>query len=88
MQDLRPAVLGIRIIAEDVTNTGRIDLTLFLGENIYIVEFKVDGSAEPLEQIKERKYAQKYEGQGTVYLIGILFSSAKKNIETFCWERV
>ncbi|WLE97596.1 MAG: AAA family ATPase [Candidatus Electrothrix communis] len=82
------ASLGIRIIAEDVTNTGRIDLTLFLGDNIYIVEFKVDGNADPLEQIKERKYAQKYAGQGIVYLVGILFSSTKKNIETFSWERV
>ena len=71
-----------------MTNTGRIDLTLFLGDNIYIVEFKVDGGTDPLEQIKERKYAQKYEGQGTVYLIGILFSSAEKNIEAFSWERV
>ncbi|MCI5160165.1 MAG: hypothetical protein D3906_17435, partial [Candidatus Electrothrix sp. AUS1_2] len=58
------------------------------GDNIYISEFKVDGSADPLEQIKERKYAQKYAGQGTVYLIGILFSSTKKNIEAFSWERV
>lgn len=82
------ASLGIRIIAEDVTNTGRIDLTIFLSDNIYIIEFKVDGGADPLEQIKERKYAQKYVGQGTVYLVGILFSSAKKNIETFSWERV
>ncbi len=81
------ASLGIRIIAEDVTNTGRIDLTVFLSDNIYIIEFKVDDGTDPLEQIKERKYAQKYIGQGTVYLVGISFSSTKKNIEKFSWER-
>lgn len=82
------ASLGIRIIAEDVTNSGRIDLTIFLSDNIYIIEFKIDGTADPLAQIKERKYAQKYIGQGVVHLIGISFSSAKKNIEMFSWEKV
>ena len=33
--------LGIKIIGEDVTNQGRIDLTLFIEDKIYIIEFKV-----------------------------------------------
>ncbi len=35
------AALGIELIAEDVTNKGRIDLTLKLAGKVYIIEFKV-----------------------------------------------
>jgi hypothetical protein len=82
------ASLGIKIITEDVSNKGRIDLTVFLNEKIYIIEFKVDGKDKPLQQIKEREYAQKYQGQGDIYLVGIKFSSEERNIVAFEWERV
>jgi len=63
--------LGIKIIGEDVTNKGRIDLTIFIEDKIYIIEFKVlretrDEEGETrkensaLAQIKEKKYHQKY----------------------------
>ncbi len=41
------------MIAEDVTNKGRVDLTMFVKETIYIIEFKVGGS-EALEQLKRK----------------------------------
>ena len=83
------ASLGLDIIAEDVTNMGRIDLTIRLGNNIYILEFKVDGTGNALQQIKEKNYQQKYFGEGSnIYLIGIDFSSAEKNISVFAWEKV
>jgi hypothetical protein len=83
------ASLGLEIIAEDVTNKGRIDLTVRFGNNLYILEFKVDGTGKALEQIKEKNYQQKYQGKGdTIYLLGIDFSSAKKNIAGFEWERI
>jgi hypothetical protein len=80
--------LGFRVIGEDVTNKGRIDLTLFAGDKIYIVEFKVDGKkGEALKQIKERDYAQKYLNKSKeIYLVGIEFSSEEKNIVNFEWE--
>ena len=53
------AFLGLIIIAKDITNRGRVDMTLFIFEKIYIIEFKV-GSAGALEQIKNRVYHQKY----------------------------
>ncbi len=34
------ASLGVKIAAEDVTNRGRIDLTLFVEDKIYIIEFQ------------------------------------------------
>jgi hypothetical protein len=80
------ASLGLELIPEDVTNKGRIDLTLKFDDKIYIIEFKVDGSGKALQQIKDMNYAQKYQSRKQVYLIGINFSSAEKNISGFEWE--
>jgi hypothetical protein len=79
------ASLGLKIIAEDVTNKGRIDLTIQFEDNTYIFEFKVTKKA-PLQQIKAMKYYQKYRGD--VYIIGIVFDRDKRNISQFEWEKV
>ncbi len=79
------------LIAEDHTNKGRIDLTLKVEEKIYIFEFKVvdeDSLKHPaLQQIKKKQYADKYQGQGTIYLVGIEFSKKERNVTGFAWER-
>ncbi len=88
------ASLGLEVIAEDTTNKGRIDLTLkFPGnEKVYIFEFKVLESVKdtkkPLDQIKERGYADKYSNVNERYLIGIEFSKKERNIISFEWEAV
>ena len=81
------ASLGLDIVPEDVTNKGRIDLTLRLPEAIYILEFKVDGEGRALEQIKAKDYARKYQEDGRpVYLLGIDFDSTQRNLAGFEWE--
>ncbi|MCD6291830.1 MAG: ATP-binding protein [Deltaproteobacteria bacterium] len=88
------ASLGLEIIPEDVTNKGRIDLTVKLNDNIYILEFKVDGGStagesKALQQIKEKNYQQKYLAEGkTIYLIGIDFDSTRREVASFEWEQV
>ena len=84
------ASLGIKIVGEDVTNLGRIDLTLFIEDKIYILEFKVDAQeGEALNQIKEKNYAQKYlSHQKEIYLVGIEFSKEERNVVGFEWEKV
>jgi Holliday junction resolvase-like predicted endonuclease len=80
--------LGLEIIGEDVTNLGRIDLTIKIKELIYIIEFKV-GSEDALKQIKEKKYHEKYlQEQKDIYLIGINFDKDDKNISKFQWEKL
>ena len=82
------ASLGLVLIPEDVTNKGRIDLTVKMGPYIYLLEFKVGGEGRALEQIKARGYAEKYIGQGEIYLIGIDFDPEEKSVAGFEWERV
>jgi len=80
--------LGIEIIGEDVTNKGRIDLTVFVEDIIYIIEFKV-GKEDALQQIKDKAYAQKYlYHQKEIYLVGINFDEDEKNIIKFEWEKM
>jgi Holliday junction resolvase-like predicted endonuclease len=79
--------LGLEIIGEDVTNLGRIDLTVKIKEFIYIIEFKV-GTEDALAQIKEKKYHQKYLNENKdIYLVGINFDKTDKNIKDFQWEK-
>ncbi|WP_457577418.1 AAA family ATPase [Desulfomarina sp.] len=83
------ASLGLRIFAEDVTSRGRIDLTIAIGKNIYILEFKVDGGGSALEQIRAMNYQEKYLDQKkNIFLVGIDFSSEIKNISVFDWEEL
>jgi hypothetical protein len=92
------ASLGLDLTAEDITSRGRADLTLkFPGhEKIYIFEFKViekdppsSTGKNPLAQIREKRYFQKYLGGGrNIFLIGIEFSKQKRNIASFAWEKV
>ena len=80
------ASLGFELIGEDVTNRGRIDLTIKINEFIYVIEFKVGGK-DALAQIKEKNYAQKYLSETkTIYLVGINFDESVKNINSFEWE--
>jgi Holliday junction resolvase-like predicted endonuclease len=83
------ASLGIKIVAEDVTNKGRIDITLQFKDKVYIIEFKVGDDLKALTQIKQKNYYQKYLNQNKeIYLIGINFDEEEKNISEFEWERV
>ena len=81
---------GLNVIAEDNTNKGQIDLSVFNQDSVYIIEFKVVEDKEEyiaLKQIKDKRYYEKYKDK-EVYLIGIEFSKENKNIVSFEWEKV
>ncbi len=80
--------LGIEIVGEDVTNKGRIDLTIKLPNLIIIVEFKVDETSA-LEQIKEKKYYEKYLDKNLpIYLVGIEFNTKERNLSGLEYEKL
>ena len=85
--------LGFPCIPEDVTSTGRVDLTIKLPHRIVIIEFKVDNKEQALAQIKQKKYYQKYLAEAKtknqeIYIVGICFASKEKNITEFKWEKI
>ena len=75
---------AVRVVAEDQTSEGRIDLSVVAGEHVYVMEYKVDKSAEAaLRQIKEKRYADKFrlEKGKTIHLLGIAFSSTGHTVQ-------
>ena len=84
------ASLGFPIIPEDVTNKGRIDLTIQLPDKVYIFEFKVVSkvTGNALQQIKARQYYQKYASYNAIYLVGIEFGKTERNVVGWEVERL
>jgi hypothetical protein len=80
--------LGYDLIAEYVTNHGKIDLTLRMPDKILVIEFKLHTDAvNALQQIKDRAYADKYLSDGKpIYLIGVSFDTESRNISDFAYE--
>ncbi|WP_119342981.1 ATP-binding protein [Facilibium subflavum] len=86
------AALGYDLIAEDVTNHGKIDLTIIMPDKVLIIEFKLSkyGDAkQALAQIKMRRYPEKYiSRQLPIYLIGMSFDANARNLVDFLVEKV
>ncbi|MCC8120145.1 MAG: ATP-binding protein [Bacteroidales bacterium] len=75
--------VGVDNRCEEPMADGRPDLITFTDKYIYIIEFKLDKSAESaIKQIDDNGYARPYLGDGReVYRIGASFSSEKRNIQ-------
>ena len=74
---------GLYTQVEYHTSQGRIDLVLQTPGYVYIMEFKLDGSAEQaIAQIEEKQYALPFaKDSRKVYIIGVNFSSTTRNID-------
>ena len=80
--------LGFDIVGEDVTNKGRIDLTIKMPNSIIIIEFKVDETSA-IEQIKEKKYHEKYlDSNFPIFIVGIEFDTKERNISKVEFEKI
>jgi len=79
---------GFYVQAEYMTSDGRIDLVLQSPKFCYVMEFKLDGSAEEaLAQIKDKNYTLPFELNGQkIIRIGMNFSKETKNIENVIVE--
>lgn len=78
---------------EESTNRGKIDMVIKTDEAVIVFEFKVvEGENKQntaVEQIKSKKYYEKYLNSGKeIYLVGIEFSKTERNITRFDWEKV
>ena len=81
-------LVGFYVHVEYHTGQGRIDLVLQTDKFIYVMEFKLDGTAEAaLQQINERQYTRPFESDPRELLrIGVNFSSETRNIEKWIVE--
>jgi hypothetical protein len=75
--------LGQYTDSEVNTNDGRLDCVVQTPTHIYVIEFKLDKSADAaLKQIKDKAYAEKYRADPREkVLVGINFSSELKTVE-------
>jgi len=71
-----------------LTCRGRIDLVVTFKDKVYIIEFKCNHSAAmALQQIKDKRYADRYRNSGLrVTLMGINFSSETRNVAEWLVE--
>ena len=76
-------LVGFYVKAEYHTSEGRVDLVLQTDKFIYVMEFKLDGTAEEaLQQIDERHYAQPFLSDARkLFKIGVNFGAKTRNIE-------
>lgn len=74
---------GQYVQAEYMTSEGRIDLVLQTPKFCYVMEFKLDGTAEEaLAQIEDKNYTLPFELNGQkIIRIGMNFSKETRNIE-------
>jgi hypothetical protein len=75
--------MGFYVRAEYHTSQGRIDLLLQTATHTYVMEFKLDGTAEEaLAQINDKSYTLPFEcDDRQIVKIGVNFSRETRNIE-------
>ena len=78
-------MMGFYVDVERPTSDGRMDMIIKTNNYIYIVEFKLDGSAhEALQQIEDKQYARPFAfDTRKLFKIGINFSTKTRCIEEY-----
>jgi ATP-dependent exoDNAse (exonuclease V) beta subunit len=81
-------LVGLYVKAEYHTSHGRIDLVLQTDGYIYVMEFKLDGTAEEaLAQINDKNYALPFAVDNRKLIkVGVNFSSTTRNIDRWIVE--
>jgi hypothetical protein len=75
--------MGFYVQVEYPTSQGRIDVIIKTPDYIYIIECKLDGSAdEALQQIVANNYAAPFAGDPRpLFRIGVNFSTKTRGVE-------
>ena len=81
-------LVGFYTQVEYHTSKGRIDLVLQTDKFIYVIEFKLDGTAEEaLQQINDKHYALPFASdRRKLFKIGVNFSAETRDIEKWIVE--
>lgn len=78
-------LVGFKIESEILTIDGRIDAVVKSEDEIYIIEFKINQSAEvAIKQIHEKRYAEKYaDDKRPKILLGINFNTETRRADDY-----
>ena len=81
-------LLRLMVQAEICTGNGRIDMMVAAGDWIYVIEFKLNKSADQaMRQIENKDYAVKFRKEGKrIMLLGVNFDSDAGNITDWIKE--
>jgi hypothetical protein len=81
-------LMGMYVKAEYHTSEGRIDLVLQTNDYTYVMEFKLDGTAEEaLAQINSKNYSLPFAADTRKLIkVGVNFSSKTRNIDRWIVE--
>ncbi len=76
-------LLGLYVEVERATSDGRTDMVVQTKDYVYILEFKLDQTAdEALRQIEEKGYAKPFAAdRRPVYKIGVNFNSRQRRVD-------
>jgi hypothetical protein len=82
--------LGVDVRSEAHSANGRCDVVVQTATYIYVLELKLNGSAqEALDQIIEKKYLQPFQSDvWKKYAIGINFSAEKRAVDDYLMKEV
>ena len=79
--------IGVNLRVEDASSRGRADMVVFLGEQVFVLEFKMaEGDArttldEAICQMRDRGYAETYRDRGKpIHLVGIAFEHVEQSL--------
>ena len=83
-------MLGYNVQVEQATSQGRMDVAIETRDYVYVLELKLDKSAEEaLQQIKDKQYARAFQSDPRkVFLIGVNFSSETRTVENWLVEEL
>ena len=78
-------LMGEYVEVEKATSNGRIDVLLQTREYIYIIEIKINDTAEAaLQQIEEKAYARRFaDDKRKIFKIGVRFSTEGRCIDSW-----
>ncbi len=81
-------MMGFYAEVERRSSRGRCDIVLKTSDYIYVMEVKLDGSAEEaIRQIEEKGYAEPYAVDSRrLFKVGVNFSSASRGVEEYVIE--
>ena len=81
------AALGAAVSVEDAGASGRLDLAVRLGGQVYLFEFKMGeraGEGAALAQLQRKGYAERYRRFGQpIHLVGVEFSAESRSLTAF-----